>query len=88
MTLQLKLTRLPLLNDTIVIKQSGGHYFIAAPDSIIIDKAGLLRLIEELLRVGYITPAEWAGILNNVFPFPKEEEDAENEEDSSYTNIR
>ena len=54
MSLQLKLTRLPLLNDTIVIRQEGGHYFIAAPDSIIIDRAGLIRLIKELIQVGYL----------------------------------
>ena len=50
----LKLARLKSLNDTIVIKQEGGHFFIAAPNSFIIDKAGLLKLIHELVKLDYI----------------------------------
>lgn len=50
----LKLTRIPHLN-TIVIKQEGGHYFIAAPDSFIIDKEGYLRLTKELMEIGFIS---------------------------------
>ena len=55
--LRIKLTQLPLLN-SIVIKQSGGHYFIATQDSIIIDKEGLLELIWQLSKVGFITLEE------------------------------
>jgi hypothetical protein len=73
MTLKLKLTRLQHLNDTIVIQQEGGRYFIASPDSIIIDKAGLLRLIEELCRVRYISPLDIREIIDTML---MEEEDA------------
>lgn len=58
MTVKLRLTRLPQLNDTIVIQQEGGHFFIATPNNLIVDKVGLLRLIEELLKAGYITEDE------------------------------
>lgn len=81
MSVMLKLTRLPNLNDTIVIRQSGGHYFIAAPDSIVIDKSGLLRLILELGKVGYLEDNELEAIADFVKGWNKErrkEEDAEN----------
>lgn len=51
---KVEITKIPLLN-SVVIKQTGGHAFIAAKDSFIIDKEGLLRLIEELANVGFIT---------------------------------
>lgn len=85
MTKLLKLTRLPLLNDAIVIRQSGGHYFIAAPDSIIIDKAGLLRLIEELCRVQYITLTNMREMIDRLI---QEEEDGSNKENSSNLSVR
>lgn len=72
MTLTLKLTRLPHLNDTIVIKQEGGHFFIAAPDSFIIDKAGLMKLLTELVKVGYINPEELIDIIEEVVPETEE----------------
>lgn len=50
----LKLTKIPQLN-SIVIKQEGGHFFIAAPNSFIIDKDGYLRLVKELLEIGFIS---------------------------------
>lgn len=71
MTLKLSLTRLPNLNDTIVIKQSGGHFFIASENSIVIDKAGLIRLIVELGKAGYLSPLDLVKILNEVYPMPK-----------------
>lgn len=91
MTVTLHLTRLPNLNDTIVIKQTGGRFFISSQDSIVIDKAGLLRLITELCKARYITPVELVMIQNEAFPLPKFkkgwQEDAEDEEDDSNTNI-
>lgn len=53
MTLKLKLTRLSQL-DTVVIKQEGGRFFISTPNSIIIDKAGYLWLMEVLIKSGFI----------------------------------
>jgi hypothetical protein len=95
MTVTLKLTRLPLLNDSIVIKQSGGHFFIAAENSFIIDKAGMIKLIEELGKVGYLSQKDLMLIVTEVYPMPeikkhweeKEIEDAKNKEDSSDTVV-
>lgn len=49
----LKLMQIPQLN-SIVIKQEGGHFFISTPNSFIIDKAGWIRLTEELANIGFI----------------------------------
>lgn len=88
---RLSLTRLPLLNDTIVIKQSEGRFFLASQDSIVIDKAGLLQLVVELCKLGYITPVEMVVIQNEAFPLPEWkkgwQEDAENEEDNSDISV-
>ncbi len=54
MTVTLHLTRLPLHNNSIVIKQTGGRFFIAAENSLIIDKDGLLQLILELGKMDFI----------------------------------
>lgn len=62
----IKLTRLPHLNDTIVIRQEGGRYFIAAENSIIIDKSGFLGLIEGLLGVGYITYKDLDEVVSKI----------------------
>lgn len=72
----IKLTRLPHLNDTIVIRQEGGRYFIAAENSIIIDKSGFLGLIEGLLGVGYIEPEDIAELIDKVLSAKQEEENA------------
>ena len=86
MAVTLKLTRLPHLNDTIVIKQEGGHYFIAAENSFIIDKEGLIRLITELGKAGYLQKEE----LESIYLFVKgwqdverRKKDAKNKKDSS-----
>jgi len=50
----IKLTQIPQLN-SIVIKQEGGHFFIAAPNSIIIDRVGFLKLIKGLVDIGFIS---------------------------------
>lgn len=62
MQIVLKLTKIP--PNSIVIKQSGGKFFIAAPDSIIIDKAGLTRLIEELVMKEFLDTYDLQEILN------------------------
>ena len=61
-----QITKIPSLN-SVVIKQEGGHFFIAAPNSIIIDKAGLLRLIEELGNVGFISWQELEEVGDNIY---------------------
>ena len=61
----LKLTQIPSLN-SIVIKQEGGHFFIAAKDSLIIDKAGLLQLIVELTKIGFISSEDLSSILSGI----------------------
>lgn len=53
MPLVVRLTKIPQLN-SIVIKQEGGHLFIAAKDSIIIDKDGLLQLVYELMKINFV----------------------------------
>lgn len=57
MALKLKLTHLSQL-DTIVIKQSGGHFFVSTPNSIIIDRAGYLQLMEALVEMGFISTGD------------------------------
>lgn len=47
------ITKIPQLN-SVVIKQKGVHFFIAAPDSFIIDKIGFLTLVRELVRMEFI----------------------------------
>lgn len=53
MPLIVSLTKIPQLN-SIVVKQEGGHLFIAAKDSIIIDKDGLIQLIYELMKINFL----------------------------------
>ncbi len=57
MTLTVKLTKISQLN-SIVIKQEGGHFFIAAPNSIIIDSNGFVQLIEALVNIEFISTEE------------------------------
>jgi hypothetical protein len=93
MATRLSLTRLPLLNDSIVIKQSGGHFFIAAPDSFIIDKAGFLQLLLELGKVDFVDTKDLREVREQLAEYYKEEirkeiEDAQNKENSSNISIR
>lgn len=63
---EVKITQLPYLN-TVVIKQSpGSRFFVAATDSFIIDKAGLIKLIEELVRMGFIHPEDISSIVARI----------------------
>ena len=57
MTLEVKLTKIPQFN-SIVIQQRGGRLFISAPNVIIIDREGLLKLVEELIKVDFISARE------------------------------
>jgi hypothetical protein len=58
---QLTITKIPHLN-VIVIKQRGIHYFLAAPDSFLIDKEGFLNLIRGAMSIDFITKEEISGI--------------------------
>jgi hypothetical protein len=68
-----EITQIPLLN-SIVLKQKGGHAFIAAQDSFIIDKEGLLSLLYTLVEIGFVSIKELEWIIN------------ENKENSSNTD--
>lgn len=57
----LTLTKIPNLN-ILVVKQRGIHYFVAAPDSIVIDKEGFLNLIRGAMNIDFITPKELEAI--------------------------
>lgn len=71
-----KLTQIPQLN-SIVIKQEGGHFFIAAKDSIVIDKTGLLILIAELIGMGFIDTQD----------IMEARKDKENEDTKDHSNL-
>jgi hypothetical protein len=88
MTLKLKLTRIQHLNDTIVIQQEGGHYFIAARDSFVIDKDGLINLLWELIKIGYIEEKDTELLEDLCRGWNKEKEYAKNQENNSNINIR
>jgi hypothetical protein len=49
--------------NTIVIKQSGGNFFVATRDSIVIDIFGLSSILKFLLFSNMISPKVLEGIL-------------------------
>ena len=55
--MEVLLTKIPQLN-SVVIRQRNGRLFIAAKDSIVIDKIGLIELIKELVNIGFLTPED------------------------------
>lgn len=77
-----KLTRIPPLN-SVVIKQENGHFFISTPNSIIIDKAGLVRLIEELGYIGFISWHELEEIGDHIYMNRSLNADEENSNNTS-----
>lgn len=62
MTPKLRVTKLPNMN-IIVIKQSGGNFFVATKDSIVIDIFGLTSILKFLLFSRMISPRALEGIL-------------------------
>ena len=60
----IKVSKLPHLN-SVVIKQSGGHFFIAAPNSFIIDKPGFLEIVNAMLRIDFIGKEDLLKILDD-----------------------
>lgn len=75
----LKLTKIPQLN-SIVIKQEGGHFFIATPNSFIIDKEGMYILISELVDRGFL---DFTRLMEYLLKDKGVEIKHENEENSS-----
>ena len=61
----LKLTQIPHLN-IVVIKQESGRFFVAAPDSFIIDKDGFLTLTGKLLEIGFISEDDLARLFKGA----------------------
>lgn len=59
---KLRVTKIPNMN-TLVIRQSGGNYFIATKDALIIDIFGLSALLKFLLFSKMISPKVLRGIL-------------------------
>jgi hypothetical protein len=59
---KLKVTKIPNMN-IIVIKQSGGNFFISTKDSILIDIFGLSSILKFLLFSGMMSPRVLEGIL-------------------------
>ena len=65
---KIRITRLPKLN-TLVIKQTGGKLFIAAPDSIVIDVTGLSMLLKYLVFGGFISHKVLEGIVEEYHSY-------------------
>ncbi len=74
----LKITKIPQLN-SVVLKQEGGHFFIAAPNSFIIDKSGLLQLIVELGKMEFISEKDVEAIYDFLKGWNEEKRKVENE---------
>lgn len=79
MSLKIKVTKIPKLN-TLVIQQEGGHYFISAQDSIVIDVPGLALLIKFLVFNGYLSDRVLSGILEEWNSFSTDEKYRANKE--------
>jgi hypothetical protein len=79
-----EITQLPTLN-SVVIKQKEGHLFIAAPNSFIIDRAGMIRLILELLKVGFLDYDDLEAITEELYY--GEEQENENTKDGGGSGI-
>lgn len=62
-TARLKVTRIPFLN-TIVIKQTGGKFFVSTTDSIVIDIPGLAFILKFLVMNGIVSHRVLEGILD------------------------
>lgn len=62
MSTKLRVTKIPHMN-IIVIKQSGGNFFVSTKDSILIDIFGLTSILKFLLFSKMISPRTLEGIL-------------------------
>jgi len=59
---KLKVFKIPNMN-IIVIKQTGGNFFVSTKDSIVIDIFGLSSILKFLLFSGMMSPKVLSGIL-------------------------
>lgn len=62
MSAKLKVFKIPNMN-IIVIKQSGGNFFVSTKDSILIDVFGLSSILKFLLMSNIISPRVLEGVL-------------------------
>lgn len=62
---QLKITKIPTFN-SVVIKQLGGHFFVSAPNSIVISKESLMTILEGLLRFGFISAKDLVEVTTRI----------------------
>lgn len=79
---QLKITKIPTFN-SVVIKQYGGHFFVSAPNSIVISKESLITILEGLLKFEFISEKDLVDITTRNIGVVNE-----NQEDSGGANIR
>ncbi len=73
----LKLMQIPQLN-SVVIKQEQGHFFIATPNSLIIDKAGFLKLVVELYRIGFLQTQDISKLVEELGEINANKENSSN----------
>lgn len=59
---KLKIFKIPNMN-VIVIKQSGGNFFVSTKDSIVIDIFGLSSMLKFMLFAKILSPKVLEGIL-------------------------
>ena len=77
MSTKLRIFKIPHMN-TIVIKQSGGHYFVATKDSIVIDLFGLSSILKYLLVSEIMSPRVLEGVLEEYNSYAADTRHREN----------
>jgi hypothetical protein len=68
MPAKLKVFRIPKMN-TLVIKQTEGHFFVATKDSIVIDIFGLTSILKFLLITGMMSHKALEGVLEEYYNY-------------------
>ena len=71
MTPKLKVFKIPNMN-IIVIKQSGGNFFVSTKDSIVIDIFGLSSILKFLLFSKMMSPRVLEGLLEEYNSYGKD----------------
>lgn len=71
MTTKLKIFKIPNMN-LLVIKQSGGNYFVATNDSIVIDIFGLSSILKYLLVSELLSPKVLEGVLEEYYSYAQD----------------
>lgn len=65
---KLKIFKIPRMN-VIVIKQSGGKFFVSTKDSIVIDLFGLSSILKYLLISNIVSPKLLEGVLEEYYSY-------------------